>query len=203
MELNKIREDFNMLSTKLVYFDNAATTFKPQIVSNAICDYYLNETANIHRGDYDLSLSVSDKYEETRNKVAEFINSKVNEVVFTSGTTDSINRICFGFARKWLKSNDVILTTVADHASNLLPWFQLSKETGIGIEYIELSDEGAITIENFKKAMHGRVKIVAIAHITNVMGHIAPIKEIAAIAHDFGAIVVIDGAQSVPHIKQM
>jgi cysteine desulfurase / selenocysteine lyase len=202
MELNKTRQDFTMLtmSNPIIYFDNAATTLKPKSVSLAVNQYNELETSSIHRGDYDLSVLVSDHYEKARNTIARFINASANEIVFTSGTTDSINRICFGFGRNYFKQGDVILTTMADHASNLLPWFQLAKEKNLIIEYIDLTPTGQLTIENFKHAMHNRVKLVAIAHITNVMGHIAPIKEIATITHQHNAILAVDAAQSVPHI---
>lgn len=202
MNLKNTRQDFTMLTMNnpIIYFDNAATTLKPKSVSQAVNHYNELETSSIHRGDYNLSVLVSDHYERARNTVARFINASANEIVFTSGTTDSINRICFGFGRNYFKQGDVILTTVADHASNLLPWFQLAKEKDLTIEYIELTPTGQLTIENFKNAMHDRVKLVAIAHITNVMGHIAPIKEIATITHQYNALLAVDAAQSVPHI---
>ncbi len=202
MDILQIRKDFAMLnqSTPLIYFDNAATTLKPFSVVEAITQYNQLETSNIHRGDYDLSIQVSDHYEQTRARVAHFINASSNEIIFTGGTTDSINKICFGFGRNFLNKGDVVLTTVADHASNLLPWFQLAKEKDLTIEYIKLTPTGQLTLENFHHAMHDRVKLVAIAHITNVMGHVAPIKEIAKITHDFGAILAVDAAQSVPHM---
>lgn len=199
---NKIRKDFPMFSqnSQLVYFDNAATTFKPKSVVDKTNEYYHAKTTNIHRGDYDLSIEVSDLVEKARENIADFVHASSSEVVFTAGTTDSINKICFGYAKQVLKKGDVILTTFADHASNLLPWFELSKEIGCNVEYIELTSTGKIEIENVKKALHDKVKIVAIAHITNVMGQIAPIKEITNMVHEMGGLVIVDGAQSVAHM---
>ncbi len=203
MNHNDIRNDFPILNQKdgLIYFDNAATTLKPQSVIDAVNRYNSLESSNIHRGDYDLSIRVSDAFEGVRKKVARFINADPNEIVFTSSATQSLNMVNFGYGRKFLKKDDVVLVSVAEHASNLLPWFLLVKEIGIKLKYIPLTESGKLTIENFKKAMHPNVKVVSIAHITNVMGHIVPIKEIAAIAHQYGAIIAVDGAQSVPHLK--
>ena len=181
MNHNDISNDFQILNQQdgLIYFDNAATTLKPQSVIDAVNRYNSLESSNIHRGDYDLSIRVSDAFEGVRKKVARFINAAPNEIVFTSSATQSLNMVNFGYGRKFLKKDDVVLVSVAEHASNLLPWFLLVKEIGIKLEYIPLTESGKLTIENFKKAMHPNVKVVSIAHITNVMGHIVPIKEIA------------------------
>lgn len=207
LDVKKIRNDFPMFKNaekttpNLIYFDNAATTFKPQSVIDAVVRYYTSQSVNIHRGDYELSYQVSDEYEQTRKAVARFIRSEEREVVFTSGASASLNLVAYGYGQKFLKKGDVILSSEAEHASNILPWFKTAEVTGAVIEYIELTDEGELTIENFKKAMHEGVKVVAVAHITNVLGFIAPIKEMATIAHEYGAIISVDGAQSVPHIK--
>ena len=153
-KLEKIRKDFPMLKNKmqgkdLIYFDNAATTFKPQCVVDALNEYYLNYTENDHRGDYDFAHQVDVKYEEARNKVAKFINANSNEVVFTSGTTMSLNMIAHGL--KNITENDEILITEAEHASNILPWFKLSERTNCKVKYIELDEEGRMTLENVKK----------------------------------------------------
>lgn len=206
-DVNKIRKDFPMLvkadqsQNPTVYFDNAATTFKPQVVVEAVSRYYTEESVNIHRGDYDLSYQVSDEYEQARRSIAQFLNANENEIVFTSGASASLNLIAYGYGRKFLRKGDVILSSEAEHASNILPWFKAAEETGATVEYIPLTDEGELTVENFRKAMHDKVKVVAVAHITNVLGFIAPIKEMAAITHEFGAVIAVDGAQSVPHIK--
>lgn len=205
-DVKKIRKDFPMLNKKtqqghdLIYLDNAATTFKPQCVIDACNEYYFNENANSHRGDYDLAFKVDKKVDEVREKVAKFINSKKEEVVFTSGTSMSLNMIAFGYGFKFLKEGDEILLTEAEHASNVLPWFKVSELTKAKIRYIPLTSEGKLTIENFKKVMNEHVKVVSIALITNVLGFITPVKEICKIAHEYGAVVICDGAQSVPHM---
>ena len=205
-DVKKIRKDFPMLNKKtqqghdLIYLDNAATSFKPQCVIDACNEYYFNENANSHRGDYDLAFKVDKKVDEVREKVAKFINSKKEEVVFTSGTSMSLNMIAFGYGFKFLKEGDEILLTEAEHASNVLPWFKVSELTKAKIRYIPLTSEGKLTIENFKKVMNEHVKVVSIALITNVLGFITPVKEICKIAHEYGAVVICDGAQSVPHM---
>lgn len=184
----------------LIYLDNAATTFKPQPVIDAVVKYYTEQSVNVHRGDYELSFIVDEAYDSTRKTVARFINAKPEEIVFTSGASASLNLVAYGYGRKVLKAGDVILLTEAEHASNILPWFKVQEETGAAVEYIPLNEKGELTLENFKKAMHDRVKIVAIASSTNVLGYLAPMKEIVETAHAAGAIVVCDGAQSVPHM---
>ncbi len=207
-DVYKIRKDFPMLSDdkieqgrKLVYFDNAATTFKPYSVIKASDEYYLNETANAHRGDYDLAYKVDTKVDEVRDKVAKFINAKKEEIVFTSGTSMSINLIAFGYGIKYLKEDDEILLTEAEHASNVLPWFKVKEVTGAKINYIPLDKDGRLTVANIKKAITKKTKIVAIAQITNVLAFKADIKEIAKVCHEYGALLMVDGAQSVPHMK--
>ena len=205
-KVNEVREDFPMLSyhdsqgRKLIYLDNGATTFKPQPVIDAEMGYYTSFNANIHRGDYDLSLQADQAYDQARKTIARFINCQPEEVIFTSGTTESLNMAAYGL-KKMLGEGDVILSTLAEHASNILPWFRLAEQTGARVEFIELDEEGRLTVDNFRKALHDRVKIVAIAQITNVLGYCADIKSICALAHQNGAIVVVDGAQSVPHKK--
>ena len=188
-----------MQSHPLVYLDNAATTFKPQCVIDAVVRYYTEQTTNVHRGDYEISYQVSEAYEKTREDVARFIHAEPKEIVFTAGASASLNLVAYGYGRKYLKPGDVILSTEAEHASNILPWFKVVEETGAKLEYIPLSEDGRLTLENFRKAMHEQVKIVAVADITNVLGYVAPIEEMTRIAHEHGAIVVCDGAQSVPH----
>ena len=183
----------------LVYLDNAATTFKPQCVIDAVVRYYTEQTTNVHRGDYEISYQVSEAYEKTREDVARFIHAEPKEIVFTAGASASLNLVAYGYGRKYLKPGDVILSTEAEHASNILPWFKVVEETGAKLEYIPLTEDGRLTLENFRKAMHDQVKIVAVADITNVLGYVAPIEEMTRIAHEHGAIVVCDGAQSVPH----
>ena len=196
------REDFPMLDNNLIYLDNGATTLKPKQVIDKITDYYTNYSANAHRGDYDISLRVDNEYEGTRKKVKEFINANsTKEIVFTSGTTDSLNIIVNGFFNNYIKENDEILITKSEHASNVLPWFRLAKNKKAIIKYIELDNNYEVNLDNIKKVITNKTKVISIAHITNVLGDIRPIKDIIDYAHKNNILVVIDGAQSIPHIK--
>lgn len=205
-DVYKIREQFPMLKQTmqgkpLVFLDNASTTFKPQCVIDAINDYYSKYTSNSKRGDYDLSNHVDNVIEEARRNVSKFINCDVNEVVFTSGDTLAINHVAYGWGLKFLKPGDEILLTEAEHASNVLPWYHVAKLTGAEIKFIPLNNDNEITVENFKKVISKKVKLVAVAHIGNVLGYVNPIKEMIDIAHQYGALFLVDGAQSVPHMK--
>ena len=196
------REDFPMLNQDYIYFDNGATTFKPNKVIQSVVDYYTKYTANSHRGDYDLSQKVDYLYENTRDIVKNFIkanNSK--EIIFTSGTTMSLNMIVFGFMKYFLKPGDEVLITKAEHASNVLPWLELEKEIGIVVKYIPLDDKHKVTIENVKNSITKNTKVISLAYVTNVIGDVRPIKEIASLIHANDGLIVVDGAQSVPHIK--
>lgn len=195
------REDFPILKQDLIYLDNGATTMKPQSVINSVVDYYSNYTANAHRGDYDNSLKVDMKYEEVRTKVKNFINcDSEKEVVFTSGATDSLNRVVFGYMKYYLQSGDEVLITKAEHASNVLPWIELEKEIGIKVRYIPL-DNHLVTLENVKNSITENTKVISLAHITNVLGDVRPIEEIGKLAKEHEILFVVDGAQSVPHMK--
>ena len=206
-DVYKIRKDFPMLNNKtqqghpLVYLDNAATTFKPYKVIEACNNYYLNENANAHRGDYDLAYKVDSNIDKVRQTVANFINAKKEEIVFTSGTSMSINLIAFGYGMKYLTKDDEILLTEAEHASNVLPWFKVKEHTGCKINYIPLDKDGRLSIDGLKKVINEHTKIVAIAQISNVLAYLVDIKEISKICHEHGALLMVDGAQSVPHIK--
>ena len=193
------KDDFNMLNKSIIYFDSAATSFKPKCVVDSIVDYYTNYTANAHRGDYDISFEVDTKYENAREVIRKFINAKrKEEIVFTSGTTESLNMIVNGFFLDYLKDDDEVLITKAEHASNVLPWFTINKN--INIKYIELSD-GIVTLDNVKKAITDKTKVISLAQVTNVLGDKRPIKEITKLAHEKGILVVMDAAQSIPHTK--
>ena len=207
-DVYKIRKDFPMLDgTKkmqgknLVYLDNASTTFKPQSVINKMTEYYTTFTANSHRGDYDLLYNMDVQVSEARKAIAKFVNANENEVVFTSGDTASINLVAFGYALKFLKKDDEILISETEHASNVLPWFKVCEMTGAKIAYISLDEEGKITPENVKKSLNCKTKIISIAKVGNVLGYEVDTKTIAKLAHEVGAILVVDGAQSVPHSK--
>ena len=196
------REDFPMLFNNIIYFDNGATTFKPKQVLKKISDYYTEYTANAHRGDYHISLKVDMEYELARNIVQEFINAKErSEIVFTSGSTESLNYIATGFFGNYLEVGDEILITKAEHASNVLPWFRLAKQLDVLVNFIDLDDNHYVTVDNVLKAITPRTKVISLAQITNVIGDIRPIKEICKIAHERGIFVVVDAAQSAPHIK--
>ena len=194
------REDFPMLKKDYIYFDNGATTFKPKKVINKVVDYYENYTANAHRGDYDLSHKVDVEYENTREVVRKFINAKLKEeIIFTSGTTESMNMIVFSFMKYYLNKGDEVLITKTEHASNVLPWFELEKEIGIVVKYIPLNKEQKVELSSLKSVITDKTKVVSIAYVTNVIGDVRPITEISKILHDNNILLVVDGAQSVPH----
>ena len=206
-DVYKIREQFPMLNKDikmqnkpLVFLDNCSTTFKPQCVIDAITEYYTKYNSNSHRGDYDLSYQVDVMIEEARKEVATLVNALEKEVVFTDGATASLNLVAYGYGLKHLKKGDEIVISVAEHASNVLPWFRIAELTGAVIKYMDI-ENGRLLPENLKKVMSKNTKIVSLAHVGNVLGYVADIKEFAKIAHEYGAIMVVDGAQSVPHLK--
>lgn len=196
------REDFPMLDNDLIYFDNGATTFKPKCVIDSVVDYYSNYCSNAHRGDYKISLKVDNIYEGVRKKIKEFINAKdVSEIVFTSGTTDALNKVVFGYFKYHLQSGDEVLITESEHASNVLPWFILQEELGIKVKYIPLNEDYEVEIDNVRKMITNKTRVISLAYITNVVGDIRPIREICELAHKNNILVVVDGAQSISHIK--
>ncbi len=196
------REDFPMLKQDIIYLDNGATSLKPQCVIDKIRDYYENYSANAHRGDYDISFKVDVEYENAREEVMNFINAKSKEeIIFTSGTTDSLNMIATGFFANIVESQDEILITTSEHASNVLPWFRLAKDFGCRVNFIPLDENLHVTVDNVLKSITPATKVIALAGITNVVGDIRPMKEITKIAHERNIFVVMDGAQSVPHMK--
>lgn len=196
------REDFPFLFNNITYLDNGATTLKPLSVVKKIEEYYTEYTANAHRGDYKTSLKVDTEYELARNKVQKFINAKSRkEIVFTSGATESLNYIATGFFSNVLEPGDEILITKSEHASNVLPWFRLAKELNLKVNYIPLDSNYYVTLENVQKSITKDTKVISLAMVTNVIGDLRPVKEIAKMAHEVGAFLVVDGAQSVPHMK--
>lgn len=195
------REDFPMLSKDILYLDNGATTLKPKSVIDAVMDYYSNYSANAHRGDYEISYRVDVAYEEARNTVAKFINADRSDVVFTSGTTQSLNMIADGYFKNVLNKDDEVLITLSEHASNVLPWFNLAKEIGVNVKYIDLDDKLHVTLDNVKNAITDKTKVISLAYVTNVVGDVRPIKDIIEYAHQNNILVVVDGAQGVPHMK--
>ncbi len=205
-DIQKIRDDFPILSQKvngkpLVYFDNGATSQKPQVVIDAISKYYQEINANIHRGVHTLSQLATDAYEVSRSKMQAHINAKhAHEVIFTSGTTHSINIIANGFA-SFLKSGDEVLISAMEHHSNIVPWQMLCERTGATLKVIPMNEKGELIMSEFDKLVAVNTKIIAVNHISNALGTINPIKYIIDKAHQVGAAVVIDGAQAVPHLK--
>ncbi|MEG1506215.1 MAG: cysteine desulfurase [Bacilli bacterium] len=196
------REDFPMLNKDIIYLDNGATSLKPACVIKKMVEYYEEYSANAHRGDYDISYRVDLEYENARDIVTNFINAKdKSEVVFTSGATQSLNMIATGFFERIVEAGDEIIITTSEHASNVLPWFRLAREKGCIIKYIPLDIDYHVTVENLKKVLTPKTKIISIAGITNVVGDVRPIKEITKLAHELNIFVVVDGAQSVPHLK--
>ena len=196
------REDFLMLNNDIVYFDNGATTLKPKCVVEKMEKYYTVHTSNIHRGDYDASMITNELYDNTRNIVKDFINcNSSNEVIFTSGTTMSINMIVFGYMKTHLKKGDEVLLTKSEHASNVLPWIKLSEDIGIVLKYMELDDAYSLTVDSVKNSITDKTKVISIAHVTNVVGDVRDIVAIGKICRDKNILFCVDGAQSVPHMK--
>lgn len=195
------REDFPFFKEDIIYLDNGATSLKPKCVIDKMVDYYTFYPANAHRGDYDLSYKVDQEYESTRELVKDFIHAKaLEEIIFTSGTTEALNMIVNGFFAPLLEENDEVLITNSEHASNILPWFKLAKNKGILVNYIPLDSNYYLTMDNLKKSISPKTKVISIAGVTNVIGDIRPIKEICAYAHEHNIFVVLDGAQMIPHM---
>ncbi|EHC5839925.1 cysteine desulfurase [Listeria monocytogenes] len=207
IDIQKIRADFPILAQEinekpLAYLDNAATSQKPKQVIEALTHYYEFDNANVHRGVHILAARATDAYESARGKVAKFIHAReVAEIIFTRGTTSAINLVVDSYAEANIEAGDEIVISYLEHHSNLIPWQQLAKRKGAVLKYIELEENGTISVEQAKKTIGEKTKIVALAHVSNVLGTITPIKEIAAIAHQFGAVILVDGAQAVPHME--
>lgn len=196
------REDFPMLNSEISYFDNGATTLKPSCVVQSMIDYYTKHTSNIHRGDYDASVITNRLYDDTRDVVREFINcNSSKEVIFTSGSTASINMVVFGYMKNHLKKGDEVILDKAEHASNVLPWIKLSEDIGIVLKYAGLSDDYSLEYENIEKEVTPRTKVISIAHVSNVIGDTRDIEKIGKLCKDKNILFNVDGAQSVPHMK--
>ncbi|MCA1055525.1 cysteine desulfurase [Rossellomorea aquimaris] len=207
MDVKEIRKHFPILDQKvnghpLVYLDSAATSQKPVQVIEAINDYYRGYNSNVHRGVHTLGTRATDGYEGAREKVRKFINaSSTQEIIFTRGTTTAINTVAASYGRANLSEGDEIVITHMEHHSNIIPWQQLAKETGAVLKYVPLQEDGTITLEDVKETVTDQTKIVSIMMVSNVLGTMNPIKEITKIAHDHGAVMVVDGAQAAPHMK--
>ena len=202
IDVQAIRRDFPMFRAhpELVYFDNGATTFKPQCVIDAVTAYYTEHTSNVHRGDYAIAAMNDRLYDGARASFAQLLNCAPKEIVFTHNASASMNQIAYGLSGTFLKQGDVILTTEAEHASDLLPWFRLQEENGIEIRYLPLDQEANLDLAKAEACFDERVKAVAVAMVTNVLGSILPVKELGQLAHRYGALFIVDGAQAVPHL---
>ena len=208
LDVSKIRQDFPILKRKingnktLVYLDNAATTQKPMSVINAICNYYMNYNSNIHRAVHQLAEEATLEYEKTREKVARFINARFSdEIIFTRNATEAINLISYSWARTNIRKDDKVVLTEIEHHSNIVPWQILSLEKGSILEYVGIDDNGYLNMEDYKRHLQSnKVKLISVSHMSNVLGTIVPVNEIIKMAHDQSVPVLVDGAQSVPHM---
>lgn len=206
-DVNAIRRDFPILSTTvydrpLVYLDNAATTQKPLCVLDAMRHEYLNANANVHRGVHYLSQQATELHEAARETVRRFINAgKTEEVVFTRGTTESINLVASSFCEEFMKEDDEIIVSVMEHHSNIVPWQLQAARRGVAVRVIPMNDEGELDMEAYAGMFTERTKIVSVAHVSNVLGTVNPVREMIRIAHSHGVPVLVDGAQSTPHFK--
>ncbi|MBQ1458200.1 MAG: cysteine desulfurase [Butyrivibrio sp.] len=203
MKAEDFRQDFPIFKgNDYIYFDNAATSQRPQAVIDAVADFYQKSNANPLRGLYDWSVDATERYEHARSTVAKFIGAKEScEIVFTRNTTESMNLIAYSYGLKNVGKDDEIVISVMEHHSNILPWQMVCRQTGAKLVWLEPDEEGVITEDEYKSKITDKARIVSIGHVSNVLGVTNPVKEIAAYAHDKGAVVVVDGAQSVPHMK--
>lgn len=204
-DINKIREDFPILGREvygrpLVYLDNAATTQKPRCVVEAITDEYYNVNANVHRGVHYLSQQATDLHEAARENVRLFINARsTNEIIFTRGTTESLNLVVSSFCDGMMQEGDEVIVSVMEHHSNIVPWQLQAAKKGISIRVIPMTDEGELRLDEYEKLFTERTKIVSVTHVSNVLGTVNPVEEMIRIAHEHGVPVMVDGAQSTPH----
>lgn len=207
MDIQKIREDFPILQREiygkpLVYFDNAATTQKPRQVVESIVDEYYSVNANVHRGVHFLSQQATELHEGSREAVRRFINARsINEVIFTRGTTESVNLLAYSFGEEFMQEGDEVIISVMEHHSNIVPWQLLAARKGIAIKVIPINDNGELLTDEYKKLFSERTKLVSITHVSNVLGTINPVKELVRIAHEHEVPVLLDGAQAAAHTK--
>lgn len=205
--MNDYRKDFytlnNIVDNKpLVYLDSAATTQKPQAVIEAIRNYYENYNANPHRGAYSLSIKATELYENAREKVKDFINAKdIKEIIFTKNATEALNLLAYSYGMNFINEGDEIVISIMEHHSNLIPWQRVAKSKKAVLKYLYINEEGIIPESEIKEKISNKTRLVAITHVSNVLGTINPVKDIIKVAHDNGAVVVVDGSQSVPHMK--
>lgn len=201
-EKNKFRTDFPLIAeNRTIYIDNAATSQRPQCVLDAVNDFYLKHNANPLRGTYPLSVEATDLYEEARKSVRDFIGAaSEKEIIFTRNTTESINLVAYSYGLNNIKSGDEILVSIMEHHSNLLPWQMVARQTGATLRFLECRPDGSLDLDEVKSLITDKTKLVAITQVSNVLGIVNPIREIAALAHEKGAVIVVDGAQSTPHM---
>lgn len=205
LDIHKIRNDFPILSRKvngkpLVYFDNAATSQRPVQVIEAVEKFYRETNSNVHRGVHELSEEATEQFESAREKVARFINAKSpNEIIFVRGTTEAINLVAYSYGKKLARGDRVVLSLM-EHHSNIVPW-QFLREKGVELDYVGINDDGTLKLEDYYKLVNEQTKIVSVTHVSNVLGTINPVQEIAKIAHEKGSVVLVDGAQSIPHMQ--
>ena len=195
-------DDFPMLDSDIIYFDNGATTLKPKRVVDAMNQYYLEHTSNIHRGDYDAATITNQKYDEVRKIVSKFVNCDSREVIYTSGATMSINMVVFGYMRKHLKKGDEVLLNKGEHASNILPWIKLAEEIGIVLKYAPLNEHYELTYDNLIHSVTEKTKVISLAHVTNVIGDVRDVEKIGKYCRNHNILFHVDGAQSVPHMRE-
>ena len=205
-DVNQIRKDFPILTTSvnghpLIYLDNAATSQKPNVVINALSDYYQEYNSNVHRGVHYLSQKATDAYEVARSRIGKFMNAgSSEEVIFVRGTTEAINLVAQTYGRKNIRSGDEVLITALEHHSNIVPWQMICEEKGAKLRVVPMTDEGDLDLDAYRKLLNDNTRIVAITHVSNALGTINPVKEMTAMAHDRGIPVLIDGAQAIPHM---
>ena len=205
-DVNKLREDFPILSRTiynkpLVYFDNGATTQKPRVVVDAMVNEYYSVNANVHRGVHFLSMRATELHEESREVVRNFLNARsTNEIIFTRGTTESVNLLAYSFGEEFMKEGDEVIVSVMEHHSNIVPWQLLRDRKGIVIKVIPMNDRGELLLDEYEKLFSPRTKLVSVVHVSNVLGTINPVKQMIEIAHKHDVPVFVDGAQAVPHM---
>lgn len=204
LDTENIRKDFPILERmingkKLAYLDNAATTQKPLKVINALSEYYTGYNANVHRAVHTLSAEATDAYEAARKKIAGFVNAKPREIIFTKNSTEAANIVLYSYVLDKLNTGDEIISTVMEHHSNIVPW-QLAQKKGIKLKFVDMNDDGTLKLEQYDELITEKTKLITVSHVSNVLGTINPVEEIARLAHDAGALFFVDAAQSVPHM---
>ena len=195
------RDDFPILDNEIVYFDNGATTLKPRCVVDKMNQYYLEYTSNIHRGDYSTAIRTNQEFDNVRNLIGQFIHADPDCCIYTSGATMSLNMVVFGYMKNHLKEGDEVLLNKGEHASNILPWVRLSEEIGIVIKYVPLDEHYSLTLENIRKCVTNKTKVISMAHVSNVIGDVRDVDSIGEFCYKNHILFNVDGAQSVPHME--